>query len=33
MLLSAVLSASDEVSAMSLVRMRDFPRLGALKNT
>lgn len=30
MLLSAVLSASDEVSAMSLVRMRDFPRMGAL---
>lgn len=30
MLLSAVLSASDEVSALSLVRMQDFPRLGAL---
>ena len=30
MLLAAVLSANDEVSAMSLVRMRDYPRLGAL---
>lgn len=30
MLLGSVLSASDEVSAMSLVRMKDFPRLGAL---
>lgn len=30
MLLSSVLSASDEVSAMSLVRMTDFPRMGAL---
>lgn len=29
-LLSAILSGSDEVSAMSLVRMKDFPRMGAL---
>lgn len=30
MLLAAVLSASDEVSAMSLVRMKDHERMGAL---
>ena len=29
-LLSSVLAGSDEVSAMSLVRIKDFPRLGAL---
>jgi NhaP-type Na+/H+ or K+/H+ antiporter len=29
-LLAAILSGSDEVSAMSLVRMKDFPRMGAL---
>jgi NhaP-type Na+/H+ or K+/H+ antiporter len=30
MLLASTLSASDELSAMSLIRMRDFPKLGAL---
>jgi NhaP-type Na+/H+ or K+/H+ antiporter len=30
LLLSTILSGSDEVSAMSLVRMKDFPRMGAL---
>ena len=30
LLLASVLSASDEVSAMSIVRMKEFPRLGAL---
>lgn len=30
MILAAVLSASDEVSVLSLVRMRDHPRMGAL---
>ncbi len=30
MLLASILSASDEVSAMSMVRMKDYPRLGAL---
>jgi solute carrier family 9 (sodium/hydrogen exchanger), member 8 len=30
LLLSAILSGSDEVSAMSLIRMKDFPRMGAL---
>ena len=29
-LLSSVLSASDEVSALSLIRMNQYPRLGAI---
>ena len=29
-LLSSVLAGSDEVSAMSLVRIKDYPRMGAL---
>jgi NhaP-type Na+/H+ or K+/H+ antiporter len=30
MMLGSVLSATDEVSAMSFIRMKDFPQLGAL---
>ena len=29
-LLASILSASDEVSAMALIRMKDYPRLGSL---